>query len=110
MLKEVHLSGPIVEDWSFHFIGENYVLRHIFEEGPITSYSDYKALQIRWNDEANGLGRLALRQRPELFDGCPVEPWHEPGEVLVDLGFVGFEGFPDDMSVWRSEGQDWRPL
>src|SRR5713101_619351 len=85
------MPTPIIEDWSFHYIGENYVLKHLFEKGPITSGPEYEALQALWNAEANRLGEVALGKRHDLFQNNPVGNDARPGRFLLDLGFISCE-------------------
>jgi hypothetical protein len=95
------LPDPLVEDWSFHFIGEHFVLQRLFE-GPITSRVQYDELRNKWNAEANRIGKLALLKRPDLFRNNPVRADHEPGTILANLGFVDLDKDSGSLSLTPS--------
>lgn len=103
------MPEPIIEDWSFHELGEYYLLRHLFKNESITTRSEYNKLRRQWMDDANKVGSYALRHDPRLFRNYPVTDSEMVGSDLIDLGLVAFDGNSTSDILFRSNG-DWLPL
>ena len=101
---------PIIEDWSFHYLGENYLLQHLFEAGPLSSREEYDSLRAQWNENANKICSYALRHKPELFRNNPVDSAHQPGELLSELGFVTFDGITAPKYFLLLRAEQWTTL
>jgi hypothetical protein len=110
------MPTPIVEDWSFHTLGEHLLLKHLFENGPIRSGEDYKSLRDNWVVKANEIGEFALRQQPDLFRNYPVSATDPIGNDSYHLGLIGFQEQPSNdadpffSQVLRIGKTEWRTV
>ena len=91
-----------VEDWSFEYLSENYLLGYLYEKGAVESAQDYLSLREQWIERAGWVGAYSYNITYELYMNWAegVRGWYFPGARLLGLGFVRLKSGEMELNSW----------